>query len=245
MSDLTHALERITASIEILNRTKLVEFNEQIAFAPGLSYDEIVNELNSQAIPFNREIVELYQWANGEGKILEQGQWFSRGGDTQVRDMYFSATNRSLLFDKEMYPLRSVIDEFSDLRGGWWNEPKQRYPNPPVNIFPFAELESEMIIIGTEDSYSDAGNIFFTISNLGNLYYAFSSITAMMTVLADYLETDYVREQVTEYYEFFNYPLISEIRLRHDPYIREGWEGVGGSLDEELNFWDFVARVYG
>jgi hypothetical protein len=189
MSELTDALERIFTWIREHKPTDVDRFQ------PGLSLEEIREKLSQFPCQLPREIYTLYQWHNGTiDDSWECGVF-----------VYHSFMD----VDRALQQAEEYINEKSQ-------RSYREQEGFPLYLFPFCDFEGEYFAVSGVDLETDSTPVFF-ISEIGEIALAFSSLTNMMSALAECYETGIYVVKDNGFVEVVEEVKFGEIRLKHNP----------------------------
>jgi hypothetical protein len=159
MSDLVHALNRCMRWIE----DYLPEYAN--SFLPGLTFDEILEALETLGFAVSDEVYELYQWRNG--------------AELDIPSFVFPAF--------EFIPIRQVIEVNEQIESDQMVRDLFTFNDQP--LLPFMQRNGRYCSIILSQKSTLNSPVVYIGKQGGEPYIAFSSLTSMMISLAECFET--------------------------------------------------------
>ncbi|WP_157776160.1 hypothetical protein [Gloeomargarita lithophora] len=128
--------------------------------------------------------------------------WFESGGWCDVKEVALERDQGEYLFEYKYV----------------------KYKYLPKFLFPIARLDADLIMVECDIEKLASGSVYYKGKD-SSPEFMFNSLTAMMATLVDYFESGNTIALDEHYHPDWDWNLLDEIRQRHDPHIREGWEG--------------------
>lgn len=200
MSELTNALERI------LNWWREHKPADAALFKPGLKLAELQEKLHRLPFQLPNEVYTLYQWHNGTDGDYDECNAF-------------------------VYHTFMDIDRALAEAEGYMNDEEVQHSREeeglPTYLFPFCDFEGEYFAIAGIDAETDSTPVYF-VSQIYEVYLAFTSLTNMMLALAECYETGIYAVGENEHIEVVDEVKFGEVRLKYNPgtverIFAEGW----------------------
>lgn len=191
MSNLIQALNRSMQWIE----GHLPEY--AASFLPGLSFDEILDEVETLGFPLSDELYELYQWRNGT--------------DSEAPSMVFP------IF--EFLPLEKVVEFIQQAEDDAMIRSLLSFNGQP--LFPFMANDGRYCASIVSRRSTMTNPVIYIGKQGSSEYVAFSSITSMMFSLTECFETGAYYLDEDDYIDADANKLAGVLRRRNPQLVEE------------------------